>query len=104
MITYKFKIDPIDIKAYRKQYNVVYRYAYERLSEGKDETSIKLNAKELNNTDLLDASMIEFATKRAAFLFSRTKGEKVVHGGKSNFLSRKKNLITKEEFQENKRK
>ena len=102
MITYKFKIDPIDIKAYRKQYNVVYRYAYERLSEGKDETSIKLNAKELNNIDLLDASMIEFATKRAAFLFSRTKGEKVVHGGKSNFLRRKKNFITKEEFQEKK--
>ena len=59
----------------------------------------------MNNIDLLDASFIKQAVKKAKNIYSSRKEddgtcEKVVFGGKNLFKKRKENKISKSEFQE----
>lgn len=106
MITIKLKIKNKS-KQYDdilRQYNNVYRYAYNRFIQNKQFKRIqvqKLVTKNMNNIGLLDASLIRQSVTKAEQLFlSRKQLEnfKVIFGGKNNFKKYNKRLITKQQL------
>ena len=106
MITIKLKIKNKS-KQYNdilKQYNNVYRYAYNRFVQNQQFKRIqiqKIVSKNMNNINILDASLIRQAVTKAQDLFlSRKQLENfnVVFGGKNNFKNYNKGLITKQQF------
>lgn len=94
----KYKSDDIDIiKRYIQQYNSVYRVAYNKLNNY-EHVSYKILSK-LNNIELLDSWFILSALTDAKTLLSiNGKGNKIIFGGKKNFINRCKNKISKDEF------
>lgn len=92
--------DPAEIQKYLQQYSNCLHYMYNRVEEGKSEKECRQLSKGLNNIELLDAYMIQCAIKEAVQL-NLTKKDKVVFGGKSNFIKRCKNKISKDEFKQN---
>lgn len=94
----KYKTDNIElIKKYIRQYNSVYRVAYNKLNKS-EHINYKLLSK-LNNIELLDSWFILSALTDAKTLLSITgKNSKVIFGSKKNFINRCKNKISKEEF------
>ena len=101
MITIKLPItNNIDITDYQKQYTNIVHYAYNRYQEGFKLSEIeKLVKDNMNNLDLMDASLIKSACDKAKSLMKK---EKVIFGGKSNWRKYNKGLITKEEYKANK--
>ena len=84
------------IQKYIKQYNYVYRVAYNRLNNSESVSYSKLK---LNNIDLLDSWFIQSAITEAKNKVNQTSiNSKIIFGGKSNFIKRCKGKITKEEF------
>ena len=82
----------------RKSSNMV-RYAFNRYKDNKSEKDIRLLSKSLSNVPS-DSWLIQCAIKKASYLFS-TKREKVIFGGKFNFLQRLKHKLNKDIFKEN---
>lgn len=102
MLTLKIKYEFVNdsdkerLSSYIRQYNSVYRVAYNKYCN-KEKVSQKELQQELNNIELLDSWFVASAMKEAKETLSRN-GEKVVFGGKSNFIKRAKGKISREEF------
>lgn len=102
MTTLKLKYNFINLSdkellnSYIRQYNSVYRVAYNKYCN-KEKVSQKELQQKLNNIKLLDSWFVASAMKEAKETLSRD-GEKVIFGGKSNFIKRAKGKISKEEF------
>jgi IS605 OrfB family transposase len=108
MITLKYKVSfelsPI-LDKFMRQWNCVFRTAYNKLFDGINITEVIRKCKLLNNVDLLDATWIEFAANKAKWLINSQKelgrNEKVIFGSRKNFFKRKYNKISKEEYKSN---
>jgi IS605 OrfB family transposase len=87
-----------DLEQIIRQYSIVVRWSYNRFLEGKLEKDIRLLSKELNNIELLNSWLVQCAIKDGQGIQKSFKNEKVVFGGKNNFIKRCKNLITKKEY------
>lgn len=102
MTTLKLKYSFINLSdkellsSYIRQYNSVYRVAYNKYWN-KEKVSQKELQQELNNIELLDSWFVASAMKEAKETLMRN-GEKVIFGGKSNFIKRAKGKISREEF------
>ncbi len=102
MITLKLKYSCEDscdqdlILEYMKQYTHVFRVAYNKLYN--QEKIKQTDLIKLNHIDLLDSWWIATAMTDAKMLYNRFKTQKVIFGGKQNFLKRCKQQIDKETF------
>lgn len=102
MLTLKLKYncadscDPDLILGYMKQYTHVFRVAYNKLYN--QEKIKQTELLKLNNIDLLDSWWVATAMTNAKMLYNRYKTQKVIFGGKRNFLKRCKQQIDKETF------
>jgi predicted transposase len=86
MVSIKCKIiNNVEIDDYVRQFNNVKRFAYNRFRDGYGFSQISKLTKNLNNLELLDASIIEAATLKAKEIFDLNKDKKVIFGGKANF-------------------
>jgi len=102
MITLKLKYSCEDscvqdlILEYMKQYTHVFRVAYNKLY--KQEKLKQVDLLKLNHIDLLSSWWIASAMIDAKMLYNRFKTQKVIFGGKKNFLKRCKHQIDKNTF------
>jgi len=102
MLTLKLKYSCDDscdqdlILEYMKQYTHVFRVAYNKLYN--KEKVKQTDLLKLNNIDLLSSWWIASAMIDAKMLYNRFKTQKVVFGGKQNFLKRCKHQIDKNTF------
>lgn len=85
------------IREYMRQYSSCLHYAYNRYTEGLKPIDIERQLKTLNNVPLMTAWLF----KCCAYNIKNFKGkDKVIFGGKKNFIDRCKGKITKEEYKE----
>lgn len=102
MITLKLKYgfedirDKVLVRDYMNQYSHVLRVAYNRLYDDKPLKQSELS--NLNNINLLDSWFITSAIYDAKALYCANKENKVIFGGKNNFIKRCQGKIDKEEF------
>lgn len=102
MITLKLKYSCEDscnqdlILKYMNQYTHIFRVAYNKLYNKEKVKQVDLL--KLNNINLLDSWWIASAMIDAKMLYNRFKTQKVVFGGKQNFLKRCKHQIDKDTF------
>ena len=102
MLTLKLKYNCEDssvqdlILEYMKQYTHVFRVAYNKLYN--QEKIRQTELLKLNHIDLLDSWWVATAMANAKMLYNRFKTQKVILGGKKNFLKRCKHQIDKEAF------
>lgn len=102
MITIKLKYSCEDscvqdlILEYMKQYTHVFRVAYNKLYN--QEKVKQVDLLKLNHINLLDSWWVASAMIDAKMLYNRFKTQKIVFGGKLNFLKRCKHQIDKETF------
>lgn len=103
MITLKLKYSFEDIQdqnlihSYMNQYNHVFRVTFNKF-QSNNRTSVKLISSELNNIELLDSWFIASALNEAKALYNLNPTNKVIFGGRKNFIQRMKNQISKEQF------
>lgn len=99
MVTFKYKIqNKIDISNHIKQYNNVYRFAYNRFKDNPEISNLELYhliKYTMNNIDLIDTELINSALTKASGLKDKSK---VIFGGAKNFEDLKFKKITKDEF------
>jgi len=88
-----------DLTSIIKQYSSIVRYGYNRFLEGNTEKEIRYLTKSLNNINDLNSWLVQCAIKDAKVVHKRFKDEKVIFGGKKNFILRCRNKISKEEYQ-----
>ena len=109
--TLKFKHDPRgDVDAFtarRKQYSSLFRIIYNKLVDDpslKYDDVVKIvsthNNLELNDSYLRNAAFQDAKAEYDSDTKKDNKGHKVIFGGEDNFIARRKNLITKEEYKE----
>ena len=104
MLTLKIKYyfenenDMLLVYDYTNQYNHVFRVAYNKLYNGTQVKQSELST--LNNTELLDSWFVISAIYDAKSLYGSKKDEKVIFGGRNNFIKRCQGKITREEFQQ----
>ena len=109
--TLKLKHDPRgDVDAFtarRKQYSSLFRILYNKLVDNpslKYDDAVKIvstyNNLELNDSYLRNAAFQDAKAEYDSDIKKDNKGHKVIFGGKDNFIARRKNLITKEEYKE----
>lgn len=102
MITYKYKIqNNIDISDHIRQFNNVVRFAYNRFQDNpkiSEKEIYHLIKSTMNNIDLIDTLLINYSINKATSVKDRSK---VIFGGKDQFIKRKFNKITKDEFDKN---
>ena len=102
MLTIKLKYSCEDscaqdlILEYMNQYTHVFRVAYNKLYN--QEKIKQVDLLKLNNISLLDSWWIASAMIDAKMLYNRFKTQKVIFGGKQNFLKRCKHQIDKDTF------
>ena len=98
-IKIKYTIDDNDkllLNDYIKQYNHVYRVAFNNLQSHKvNKLSELLN---LRNIQLLDSWFIQSANYESKFLYKLVGDKKVIFGGRKNFIKRCQHKITYDEF------
>lgn len=87
-----------DLTSILKQYSSIVRYSYNRFLDGKTEKEIRKLTKSLNNIDL-NSWLIQCGIKDGKAIHIRFKTDKVIFGGKYNFINRLKNKITNGEYQ-----
>jgi len=102
MKTVKLPIkEPIEINSYLREYNKVLRISYNLFKDGLKEKEIRLHLKTLNlDLTLVDSWFIQSAIYEAKGMFERTKGRKIIFGGKKNFELLNQKKITKDEWKE----
>lgn len=83
----------------RKQQSCFIRYCFNRFRENKKETEIRHSFKNLNNLDLLDCWLVESSIMETRTIYS-TKKDKVLFGGKKNWIDLLNKVITKNEWKE----
>lgn len=102
MITYKLKYNASDegkslILNYQRQYSLCLHWIYNRVCEEKlSNSEIERRCKQLNNISLMNSWFIKCSLWEAKSL--KSKGNKVIFGGKKLFFDRQKGIITKEEY------
>lgn len=102
MITLKIKYNLINnnqqllLNDIIKQYNNAWHIAFNLYQNNK--TPLIVNFHKYNNLNLLDGWLISSAINNARYLINYTKGEKIIFGGKENFIKRCKGLITKDTY------
>ena len=87
-----------DLTSILKQYSNIVRYSYNRFLDGKTEKDIRLLTKELRSIDLLNSWLIQCGIKDAKAIQTRFKNEKVIFGGKYNFIKKCKGLTSEDEL------
>ena len=98
-IKIKYTIDATDkllLNDYIKQYNHVYRVAFNNLQSHKKNKLSELT--NLNNIDLLDSWFIQSANYEVKTLYKLVGDKKVIFGGRKNFIKRCQHKITYDEF------
>ena len=98
-IKIKYTINDIDkllLNDYIKQYNNVYRVAFNNLQSHKVNKLSELT--NLNNVNLLDSWFIQSANYESKFLYNLIGDKKVIFGGRKNFIKRCQNKISYDEF------
>ena len=98
-IKIKYTIDDNDkllLNDYIKQYNHVYRVAFNNLQSHKKNKLAELT--NLNNIDLLDSWFIQSANYESKFLYKSVGDKKVIFGGRKNFIKRCQHKISYDEF------
>ena len=118
MITIKLKYDVEQeyqslIQKYQRQYSSMLHVFYQQLSKEselqpeysylKTDSILKQKFKTLNNIDLMNDWFCRSAIGEAYQLVKSNSEIKVIFGGKRNFIRRCKNLISREQFLENKK-
>ena len=88
--------DKLLLNYYIKQYNHVYRVAFNNLQSHKKNKLSELT--NLNNIDLLDSWFIQSANYESKFLYNLIGDKKVIFGGRKNFIKRCQNKISYDEF------
>ena len=88
------------ITAIQKQFNSCLRFTYNRLYDNKRLTTKELTAfqKGLNNIELVKSHLKNSAIHKAKEMIATSTGRSVIFGGKTNFIKRCLNKISKEEF------
>ena len=88
--------DKLLLNDYIKQYNHVYRVAFNNLQSHKvNKLSELLN---LNNIQLLDSWFIQSANYEAKTLYKLVGDKKIIFGGRKNFIKRCQHKISYDEF------
>ena len=98
-IKIKYTINDIDkllLNDYIKQYNYVYRVAFNNLQSHKVNKLSELT--NLNNINLLDSWFIQSANYEVKTLYKLVGDKKVIFGGRKNFIKRCQNKISYDEF------
>ena len=98
-IKIKYTIDDTDkllLNDYIKQYNHVYRVAFNNLQSHKKNKLSELS--NLNNIDLLDSWFIQSANYEVKTLYKLVGDKKVIFGGRKNFIKRCQHKISYDEF------
>ena len=98
-IKIKYTIDDTDkllLNDYIKQYNHVYRVAFNNLQSHKKNKLSELT--NLNNIDLLDSWFIQSANYEVKTLYKLVGDKKVIFGGRKNFIKRCQHKISYDEF------
>lgn len=85
------------INEYRKQYSNILHCAYNRALEKCSEKTIYDYLKNLNNIGLLDSWFIRSAVKESSQMV-KMYDNRIIFGGRKNFIARCKGKITKDEF------
>ena len=88
--------DKLLLNDYIKQYNHVYRVAFNNLQSHKVNKLSELS--NLRNIDLLDSWFIQSANYESKFLYNLIGDKKVIFGGRKNFIKRCQNKISYDEF------
>ena len=88
--------DKLLLNDYIKQYNHVYRVAFNNLQSHKKNKLSELT--NLNNIELLDSWFIQSANYESKFLYNLIGDKKVIFGGRKNFIKRCQHKITYDEF------
>ena len=78
----------------RKQYSSIVRYSYNRLKDGLTEKEIRDSFCNLNNINYLDVWTKQCGIIEAKSILQKNGDNKVIFGGKHNFLNRIKNKIS----------
>ena len=88
--------DKLLLNDYIKQYNHVYRVAFNSLQSHKKNKLSELT--NLNNIDLLDSWFIQSANYEVKTLYKLVGDKKVIFGGRKNFIKRCQHKISYDEF------
>ena len=88
--------DKLLLNDYIKQYNHVYRVAFNNLQSHKKNKLSELT--NLNNINLLDSWFIQSANYESKFLYKLVGDKKVIFGGRKNFIKRCQNKISYDEY------
>lgn len=88
--------DKLLLNDYIRQYNHVYRVAFNNLQSHKKNKLSKLT--NLNNIDLLDSWFIQSANYEVKTLYKLVGDKKVIFGGRKNFIKRCQNKISYDEY------
>lgn len=102
MQTLKIKYSTLEdnkaiIREYQKQYSSALHYSYNRAIEGQTKTPIEHGLKVLHNIGLMDSYFISCAVQEGIQINSNGQN-KVIFGGKKNFIDRCQGKITKEQY------
>lgn len=98
-IKIKYTINDTDkllLNDYIKQYNHVYRVAFNNLQSHKKNKLSELT--NLNNIELLDSWFIQSANYESKFLYNLIGDKKVIFGGRKNFIKRCQHKISYDEY------
>ena len=88
-----------DLTTINKQYSNVVRWSYNRFCEKMKEKDIRELSSSLNNIELLNSWLVQCAILDGMSINKRFKDNKVIFGGKTNFINLITNKISKNEFQ-----
>ena len=88
--------DKLLLNDYIKQYNHVYRVAFNNLQSHKKNKLSELT--NLNNIDLLDSWFIQSANYEVKTLYKLVGDKKVIFGGRKNFIKRCQHKISYDEY------
>ncbi|MEK6832524.1 MAG: hypothetical protein AABY32_00625 [Nanoarchaeota archaeon] len=100
--TIKYPVmNEIDVIEYQRQFGNVVRYDFNRFKDGLEPVEIDKLNRELNNIDLLDATIKQHARKKAESIYENNKDKTVIFGSKKNFWDIKYKKIDIEEYREN---
>ena len=97
-LPYKCQDNEIIYKLLQQFSNVV-RFSYNRFKDNNSQKQIRQKCKQLKNIQLLNSWIIQCGIKNSLYLFKR-KDQKIIFGGKNNFLKRMKNKITNKQLKD----
>lgn len=97
-LPYKTEYDLVPLM---RQYSSVVRYAYRRFLKGKTDKEVRDLTKQKNSIDLLPYWMFQCGIKDGENVYKENGNEKVIFGGKENYINIARKKISKEEYRRN---